>query len=114
MVRDLLQLTVNPLIFTPDDRFIAGNVNILMDPVATYRQTEMNNYRDRTQTHVNERIAKGFDVPFVQLDGDIGIMSNGAGLAMATMDLVTHYGGRPANFLDLGGSVIHEQIHEMA
>ena len=64
--------------------------------------------------HFNERIAKGFDVTYHHIGGDIGIMSNGAGLCMATMDLITQYGGKPANFLDLGGSVIHEQIHEMA
>ena len=74
----------------------------------------MNNYRDRSQEHWNERIAKGFDVPYVHLGGDIGIISNGAGLAMATMDLITQFGGKANNFLDLGGSVIHEQIHEMS
>ena len=100
--------------YTADERFIAGNVNIHMDPVATYRQQEMNNYRDRSQAHWNERIAKGFDVPYIHLGGDIGIISNGAGLAMATMDLITQFGGKPNNFLDLGGSVIHEQIHEMS
>lgn len=64
--------------------------------------------------HPYERVARSFDINYCYLGGNIGIMSNGGGLAMATCDLITEYGGKPANFVDLGGSVIHEQIHEVA
>ena len=60
-----------------------------------------------------ERIAKSFDFTYRYLGGNVGIISNGGGLGMATCDLIHQHGGKPANFVDLGGSVIHEQIHEL-
>ena len=88
-------------------------MSIYVDPAALYRQQELITWQDRSQEHNYERVANNFDICYRYLGGNIGIMSNGAGTSMATCDLVTAYGGKPANFVDLGGSVIHEQIHEI-
>lgn len=99
---------------TKDEKFTAANVSVYVDPYALYRQQELlTSMRDRTQMHIYERIAKASDICYRYFGGNIGIISNGAGLAMATCDLVTQNGGKPANFVDLTGSVIHEQIHEV-
>lgn len=109
-----MELTLNPLIYTKKSEFSAGNVIIHVDPAALYRQPELLSWQDFTQQHNLERVADSSDICYRYIGGNIGLMCDSAGSAMATCDLVTQYGGKPANFVDLGGSVIHEQIHQVA
>jgi len=77
-----------------------------------FRQTELKKLFDESQVNPNEARAQRSDLAYVALEGDIGCMVNGAGLAMATMDLIHHFGGRPANFLDVGGGATAEKVAE--
>ncbi|MGC8879512.1 MAG: ADP-forming succinate--CoA ligase subunit beta, partial [Anaerolineae bacterium] len=94
---------INPLVITPDGQMIAADGKITLDDNALFRHLELSEMRDVQEETEAQRQARQADLSYVKLDGDIGCMVNGAGLAMATMDLVDLYGGRPANFLDIGG-----------
>ncbi len=94
---------INPLAITPEGQIIAVDGKITLDDNALFRHLELSEMRDVQEETEAQRQARQADLSYVKLDGDIGCMVNGAGLAMATMDLVDLYGGRPANFLDIGG-----------
>lgn len=95
---------INPLILTPDKKVIAIDAKMTFDDNALYRQPKISELFEPTEEEKKEQKAKSKGFSYVQLDGDIGCMVNGAGLAMTTMDMIKLYGGNPANFLDIGGS----------
>jgi succinyl-CoA synthetase beta subunit len=95
---------INPLVLTPDGKVIALDGKLNFDDNALFRHPGIEALRDMDEENPNEILAKSKGLSFVQLEGDIGCMVNGAGLAMATMDMVKLFGGQPANFLDVGGS----------
>ena len=95
---------INPLILTPDKKVIAIDAKMTFDDNALFRQQKINELFEPTEEEKKEQKAKSKGFSYVQLDGDIGCMVNGAGLAMTTMDMIKLYGGNPANFLDIGGS----------
>jgi len=101
---------INPLIVTPEGRVIALDAKVSLDDNAAFRHREWSTWRDPEDETPGERLAREKGLSYVKLDGDIGCVVNGAGLAMATMDLVKHYGGEPANFLDIGGSSSPEKV----
>jgi succinyl-CoA synthetase beta subunit len=101
---DCSLIEINPLVVTPQERVIAIDAKINFDDNAAWRHPEWEAMRDPDSEDPSEVEAKANDLSFVKLDGNIGCVVNGAGLAMATMDLVKRYGGEPANFLDIGGS----------
>ncbi len=103
-------LEVNPLVLTKDGQIKAIDAKFGIDDNALYRQKEIGAFYDPTQGSQQEHEAKEFDLAYIALDGEIGCMVNGAGLAMATMDLINHHGGTPANFLDVGGSASKEVV----
>ncbi len=109
---DASLLEINPLVETPTGDILAVDAKLSMDDNAAYRQQEIASYYDPTQVPSNEARAKEFDLAYIALEGDIGCMVNGAGLAMATMDIIQYYGGRPANFLDVGGGASEEKVAE--
>ncbi len=100
---DLSLLEINPLVLTEDDDLIVLDGKINVDDNGLYRQEEIRLMRDKTQEDELDSQAKDANLSYVRLDGNIGCMVNGAGLAMATMDIIKYYGGSPANFLDVGG-----------
>ncbi|MGH7741724.1 MAG: succinate--CoA ligase subunit beta, partial [Candidatus Eiseniibacteriota bacterium] len=95
---------INPLAITPQGRVLALDAKVVLDDNAEYRHREWATWRDPDEETPGQRLAREKGLSYVRLDGDIGCVVNGAGLAMATMDLIKHYGGEPANFLDIGGS----------
>ncbi|MBC8368329.1 ADP-forming succinate--CoA ligase subunit beta [bacterium] len=95
---------VNPLVITPDNEVWAIDAKINLDDNGLFRQKELAAWRDPEESEPEENEAREAGLSFVKLEGNVGCLVNGAGLAMATMDLVQHYGGAPANFLDIGGS----------
>ncbi len=101
---DASLVEINPLITTPDGKVVAIDAKLNVDDNALYRQPEIAAMRDLDSEDPAEVEARDGDLSFVKLSGNIGCIVNGAGLAMATMDLVKYYGGDPANFLDIGGS----------
>jgi succinyl-CoA synthetase beta subunit len=101
---------VNPLIVTEEGRLVALDAKIAIDDNALFRQKELVGWRDPTQEDETERHAAEAELNYVSLDGDIACMVNGAGLAMATMDLIKLHGGAPANFLDVGGGATRERV----
>lgn len=103
---------INPLIITSDKRVIALDAKFNIDSNALYRQPEIFAYRDLDEEDSNEIEASKWDLSYISLDGNIGCLVNGAGLAMATMDIIKLYGGDPANFLDVGGGANAEQVTE--
>jgi succinyl-CoA synthetase beta subunit len=107
---DASLVEVNPLIVTKDGRLVALDAKINIDANALFRQKEVALLRDPDQEDPMERIAGEHDLNYVSLDGDIACMVNGAGLAMATMDLIKLHGGAPANFLDVGGGATAERV----
>ncbi len=109
---DASQVEVNPLIVTKDGDVIALDAKINIDSNALYRQPKLVELRDITQEDDMEREAAAHDLNYVSLEGDIACMVNGAGLAMATMDLIKLHGGEPANFLDVGGGATKERVAE--
>lgn len=109
---DASLLEINPLVLTPDDELIALDAKLSVDENALYRQQVIAGFYDPTQIPPNEAQANHFGLAYVALDGTIGCMVNGAGLAMATMDIIQHYGGTPANFLDVGGGASQEKVAE--
>ena len=109
--KDLSLLEINPLAILADGTLAALDGKINIDDNALYRQA-IATWRDPTQEDEKERRAQAFDLNYVTLDGNIACMVNGAGLAMATMDVVKLYGGAPANFLDVGGGTTAERVAE--
>lgn len=101
---------INPFIFTPAGEGLAIDAKVNLDDNALFRHPEYEELRDREAEDPAERTAREADLSFVKLQGNVGCLVNGAGLAMATMDLVKHYGGQPANFLDIGGSSNPEKV----
>lgn len=102
--KDCALLEINPLIVDAAGRVIALDAKALLDDNALFRHPDLVQLRDMDSEDVDELTAKEHGLSFIRLDGDIGCMVNGAGLAMATMDIIKHFGGAPANFLDVGGS----------
>ena len=109
---DATLVEVNPLIVTKAGDVVALDAKINIDSNALYRQPKLVELRDITQEDDKEREAAAHDLNYVSLDGDIACMVNGAGLAMATMDLIKLHGGEPANFLDVGGGATKERVAE--
>lgn len=105
-------LEINPLVETEDGRLLALDAKFSLDDNALFRQVEIAGFFDPSQLEPTEAKAQKFDLAYVAMDGTIGCMVNGAGLAMATMDIIHHYGGRPANFLDVGGGASQEKVAE--
>jgi succinyl-CoA synthetase beta subunit len=101
---------INPLAITPEGRVLALDAKVILDDNADFRHREWSTWRDPDEETPGARLAREKGLSYVKLDGDIGCVVNGAGLAMATMDLVKHYGGEPANFLDIGGSSNPEKV----
>jgi succinyl-CoA synthetase beta subunit len=108
--RDASLVEVNPLVQTKDGRVVCLDGKMTLDDNATYRQPAIAAMRDLDEEDPTERRAKDAGLSYVKLEGDIGCLVNGAGLAMATMDLVKHHGGEPANFLDVGGGATTDQV----
>lgn len=109
---DLALLEINPLVVTTEGNLLCLDAKITLDDNALYRQPKLRALRDTTQEDERENRAKDWELNYIALDGDIGCMVNGAGLAMATMDIVKLYGGNPANFLDVGGGATKERVTE--
>jgi succinyl-CoA synthetase beta subunit len=110
--KDLSLIEINPLVITEDEYFLALDGKINIDDNALYRQQQLGELRDATQEDERELRALKLNLNYVTLNGDIGCMVNGAGLAMATMDLIKLHGGEPANFLDVGGGITADRVVE--
>ena len=108
--RDAALVEVNPLIVTGEGKLVALDAKINIEDNALFRQKELAEWRDASQEDDMERAAAQHELNYVSLDGDIACMVNGAGLAMATMDLIQLHGGAPANFLDVGGGATRERV----
>ncbi|MGB6975960.1 MAG: ADP-forming succinate--CoA ligase subunit beta [Gammaproteobacteria bacterium] len=109
---DLSLVEINPLVLTKNGDLVCLDGKVNVDDNALYRQTQLREMRDTSQEDERETRAQQWEINYIALDGDIGCMVNGAGLAMATMDLIKLYGGNPANFLDVGGSATKERVTE--
>lgn len=109
---DLSLVEINPLIIDKNGRLICLDAKVVVDDNALYRQPELRAMRDASQEDERENRARDWELNYIALDGDIGCMVNGAGLAMATMDLIKLHGGNPANFLDVGGGATKERVTE--
>jgi len=110
--RDLSLLEINPLVITKKGDLLCLDAKISLDENALYRQPALRAMRDATQEDERENRARDWELNYIALDGDIGCMVNGAGLAMATMDMIKLHGGNPANFLDVGGGATKERVEE--
>jgi succinyl-CoA synthetase beta subunit len=108
--KDMSMLEVNPLVVTKDDKLVCLDAKIAFDSNALYRHPEITALRDETEEDEKEIEASKYDLNYIALDGSIGCMVNGAGLAMATMDIIKLYGMEPANFLDVGGGASKEKV----
>ncbi|RNF14857.1 putative succinyl-CoA ligase beta-chain [Trypanosoma conorhini] len=108
--KDCTQVEINPLVELENGDVMCIDAKLSFDDNAEFRQKEIFDLADKTQIDAKEVLAKKFDLNYIALDGNVGCLVNGAGLAMATMDLISMHGGRPANFLDVGGSARKEQI----
>lgn len=109
---DLSLVEVNPLVITKEGNLVCLDGKVNADDNALYRQPELRDMRDTSQEDERETRAQQWELNYIALDGDIGCMVNGAGLAMATMDLIKLNGGQPANFLDVGGGATKERVTE--
>lgn len=109
---DATLIEINPLIKTPDEELFALDAKISLDENALFRHPDLKALFDPTQVNSNEALAEQLELAYIALKGNIGCMINGAGLAMATMDLIHQFGGEPANFLDVGGSATKEKVAE--
>ncbi|MCG8648996.1 MAG: ADP-forming succinate--CoA ligase subunit beta [Pirellulales bacterium] len=103
---------INPLVITSDDQMIALDAKITFDSNALFRHQDLLEFRDLSEEEPSEVRASEFGLSYVKLDGNIGCLVNGAGLAMSTMDIIKYHGGEPANFLDVGGGANAEQVTE--
>jgi len=101
---------INPLVITTEQKLIAADGKIVLDDNALYRHPDLEQLRDIDEESVEEQRARHAGLSYVKLDGNIGCMVNGAGLAMATMDVIKFYGGEPANFLDIGGGAKADKV----
>jgi succinyl-CoA synthetase beta subunit len=101
---------INPLVVTGSERLLAVDGKMVLDDNALFRHSDLAEMRDVQEEAPAEREARRAGLSYVKLDGEIGCMVNGAGLAMATMDIIKHYGGEPANFLDVGGGAKAEKV----
>ena len=110
--KDCMTAEINPLVTTKDGEVMALDAKMNFDGNALYRQKDILELRDLDEENRNEIEASKFDLSYIQLDGNIGCMVNGAGLAMATMDIIKYHGGNPANFLDVGGDATPEKVAE--
>ena len=110
--KDLSLIEINPLIVDGKDNLLCLDAKISVDDNALYRQTNLEEWRDPTQEDEKETIAKRYDLNYITLNGNIACMVNGAGLAMATMDIIKLSGGEPANFLDVGGGATADKVAE--
>jgi len=110
--RDLSLVEINPLVVTTDGQLVALDAKVNVEDNALYRQKPLAELRDDSQEDPKEVRAREHDLNYIALDGNIGCMVNGAGLAMATMDLIKLNGGMPANFLDVGGGTTRERVAE--
>ncbi|MDA0188618.1 MAG: ADP-forming succinate--CoA ligase subunit beta [Proteobacteria bacterium] len=110
--RDMEMLEINPLIVTDEGSLKVLDAKLGFDGNAMYRQPDIMALRDETEEDPKELAASKYDLNYIALDGEIGCMVNGAGLAMATMDIIKLYGSEPANFLDVGGSATREKVTE--
>jgi succinyl-CoA synthetase beta subunit len=110
MSSDATLAEINPLVITKQDILLALDGKIVLDDNALFRHPELEKLRDLDEEAPSEREARGHGLSYVKLDGDIGCMVNGAGLAMATMDVIKGLGGEPANFLDIGGGADAEKV----
>ncbi|MBW2426346.1 MAG: ADP-forming succinate--CoA ligase subunit beta [Deltaproteobacteria bacterium] len=110
--KDCSQVEINPLVLTAEDDLFALDGKLNFDDNALYRHPEIADLRDPDEEDARERAAKEIDLAYVGLDGNIGCMVNGAGLAMATLDMINYCGGKPANFLDAGGGADKEKVKE--
>jgi succinyl-CoA synthetase beta subunit len=110
IAEEALLVEVNPVIITPERKVRALDSKVTLDPSALYRHEENAELRDPSDEDPQEQMARDCGLTYVKLDGDIGILGNGAGLVMSTLDVVAQYGGKPANFLDAGGGSKAETI----
>ena len=110
--KDLGLVEINPLVVTTEGNLLCLDAKINIDDNALYRQPDLLEMRDTSQEDERENRAKEWDLNYISLDGNIGCMVNGAGLAMATMDLIKLCGGEPANFLDVGGGATKQRVSE--
>ena len=107
---DCTLVEVNPLVVAADDQLVALDAKINLEDDSLFRHAELLSLRDRTQEDELEAQAADLDISYVNLDGDVGCLVNGAGLAMATLDAAKNAGAAPANFLDVGGGASHEKV----
>ena len=107
---DCSLLEINPLVTTKDGRVLALDAKVNFDDNALYRHPDIEEWRDPNEEDAQELEAKKWDLSYISLEGNIGCMVNGAGLAMSTMDIIKFYGGKPANFLDVGGGATAEKV----
>jgi len=107
---DCSLVEINPLVTTPDGQVLALDAKFGFDDNALYRQPEIEALRDPSEEDPREVAASEFGLNYIGLEGNIACLVNGAGLAMATMDIIKHFGGEPANFLDVGGGATEEQV----
>lgn len=110
--KDCSIVEINPLVTTGDGDVLALDAKINFDDNALFRHKDIQELRDLEEEDPKEIEASKYDLSYIALDGDIGCMVNGAGLAMATMDTINHFGGNPANFLDVGGGATKEKVTE--
>lgn len=110
--KDASVAEINPLVVTEDDKVIALDAKFNFDSNALFRHPEVLELRDLDEEDPKEIQASKYDLSYISLDGNIGCMVNGAGLAMSTMDIIKYYGGEPANFLDVGGGATTEKVTE--
>jgi succinyl-CoA synthetase beta subunit len=110
--KDMEMLEINPLIVTDGGDLKVLDAKVSFDGNAIYRHSDINELRDETEEDPKELAASKYDLNYIALDGEIGCMVNGAGLAMATMDIIKLYGAEPANFLDVGGGATKEKVTE--
>lgn len=109
---DLSLVEINPLIIDKTGKLICLDAKVVVDDNALFRQPQLRAMRDASQEDERENRARDWELNYIALDGDIGCMVNGAGLAMATMDIIKLHGGNPANFLDVGGGATKERVTE--
>jgi succinyl-CoA synthetase beta subunit len=107
---DCSMVEINPVVITTDDHVYALDAKFNFDDNALYRHPEISAYRDKEEEDPREVAASEHELNYIGLDGNIACLVNGAGLAMATMDIIKHHGGEPANFLDVGGGASREQV----
>ena len=108
--KDCILAEINPLIITEENQLLALDAKFNFDENSLYRNSDILKYIDETTENEREIEASKHGLSYISLDGNIACMVNGAGLAMATMDIIKYYGGNPANFLDVGGSATEENV----